>query len=64
MMEGDRILISESQFFSLSEKVKQLAHVSCAARCGPHFCSPSAELQIARHHLYGYTGVLTIFTSK
>jgi small ligand-binding sensory domain FIST len=83
MMEGDRILISESQFFSLSEKVKHLAHVSCAARGGPHFGSPSAELQIvrralgdvplvgffaggeiARHHLYGYTGVLTVFTSK
>ena len=56
-------------------------YVSCAGRGGPHFGSPSAELQIirralgdvplvgffaggeiARHHLYGYTGVLTVFT--
>ena len=57
-------------------------YVSCAGRGGPHFGSPSAELQIvrhalgdvplvgffasgeiARHHLYGYTGVLTVFRS-
>lgn len=56
-------------------------YVSCSGRGGPHFGSPSAELQIvrhalgdvplvgffaggeiARHHLYGYTGVLTVFT--
>lgn len=56
-------------------------YVSCAGRGGPHFGSPSAEMQIvrralgdvplvgffaggeiARHHLYGYTGVLTVFT--
>jgi small ligand-binding sensory domain FIST len=55
-------------------------YVSCSGRGGPHFGSPSAELQIvrralgdvplvgffaggeiARHHLYGYTGVLTVF---
>ena len=55
-------------------------YVSCAGRGGPHFGSPSAELQIvrralgdvplvgffaggeiARHHVYGYTGVLTVF---
>jgi small ligand-binding sensory domain FIST len=56
-------------------------YVSCAGRGGPHFGSPSAELQtvrralgdvplvgyfaggeIAHHRLYGYTGVLTVFT--
>lgn len=56
-------------------------YVSCSGRGGPHFGSPSAELQIVRHalgdvplvgffaggeiarrHLYGYTGVLTVFT--
>jgi small ligand-binding sensory domain FIST len=60
-------------------------HVSCAARGGPHFGGPSAELQIVRHmlsgggpevplvgffaggeiarqHVYGCTGVLTVFT--
>ncbi len=56
-------------------------YVSCSGRGGPHFGSPSAELQIvrralgdvplvgffaggeiARHHVYGYTGVLTVFT--
>ena len=56
-------------------------YVSCAGRGGPHFGSPSAELQIlrralgdvplvgffasgeiARKNLYGYTGVLTVFT--
>lgn len=56
-------------------------YVSCTGRGGPHFGSPSAELQILRHalgdvplvgffaageighrHLYGYTGVLTVFT--
>jgi len=56
-------------------------YVSCAGRGGPHFGSPSAELQIVRralgdvplvgffaggeiahHRLYGYTGVLTVFT--
>lgn len=56
-------------------------YVSCAGRGGPHFGTPSAELQIirralgdvplvgffasgeiARNHVYGYTGVLTVFT--
>lgn len=56
-------------------------YVSCSGRGGPHFGSPSAELQIVRralgdvplvgffaggeiahHRLYGYTGVLTVFT--
>ncbi|WPB56728.1 FIST N-terminal domain-containing protein [Xylophilus sp. GOD-11R] len=55
-------------------------YVSCAGRGGPHFGSPSAEMQIirrslgdvplvgffaggeiARHHIHGYTGVLTVF---
>jgi small ligand-binding sensory domain FIST len=55
-------------------------YVSCTGRGGPHFGSPSAEMQlvrralgdvplvgffaageIARDHLYGYTGVLTVF---
>ena len=57
-------------------------YVSCAGRGGPHFGSPSAELQIVRRALgdvplvgffaggeiahrqvYGYTGVLTVFTA-
>jgi len=56
-------------------------YVSCAGRGGPHFGSPSAELnivrralgdvplvgffaggEIAHQDLYGYTGVLTVFT--
>jgi small ligand-binding sensory domain FIST len=55
-------------------------YISCAGRGGPHFGTPSAELQIVQraladvplvgffaggeighHHLYGYTGVLTVF---
>ncbi len=63
-------------------------YVSCAARGGPHFGGPSAELkivqhalgagagqdlplvgffaggEIAGHHLYGYTGVLTVFIDR
>jgi len=57
-------------------------YVSCAGRGGPHFGSPSAELQIVRRalgdvplvgffaggeiahqSLYGYTGVLTVFSA-
>ena len=57
-------------------------YVSCAGRGGPHFGSPSAELnivrralgdvplvgffaggEIAHQDLYGYTGVLTVFTA-
>jgi small ligand-binding sensory domain FIST len=57
-------------------------YVSCAGRGGPHFGSPSAELnivrralgdvplvgffaggEIAHQELYGYTGVLTVFTA-
>jgi small ligand-binding sensory domain FIST len=57
-------------------------YVSCVGRGGPHFGTPSAELQIVRHALgdvplvgffangeiahhriYGYTGVLTVFTA-
>ena len=57
-------------------------YVSCAGRGGPHFGSPSAELnivrralgdvplvgffaggEIAHQNLYGYTGVLTVFTA-
>ena len=66
-----------------ARRIAGAVYVSCAGRGGPHFGSPSAELQIvrralgdvplvgffaggeiARHHLYGYTGVLTVFTSK
>ena len=65
-----------------ARRIAGAIYVSCAGRGGPHFGSPSAELQIvrralgdvplvgffaggeiARHHLYGYTGVLTVFTS-
>ncbi len=57
-------------------------YVSCTGRGGPHFGSPSAEMQtvrralgdvplvgffaageIAHANLYGYTGVLTVFTA-
>ena len=66
-----------------ARRIAGAVYVSCSGRGGPHFGSPSAELQIvrralgdvplvgffaggeiARHHLYGYTGVLTVFTSK
>lgn len=62
-------------------RIAGAVYVSCSGRGGPHFGSPSAELQvvrralgdvplvgffaggeIARHSLYGYTGVLTVFT--
>ncbi|NQW94810.1 MAG: FIST C-terminal domain-containing protein, partial [Polaromonas sp.] len=58
-----------------ARRIAGAIYVSCAGRGGPHFGSPSAELQIvrralgdvplvgffaggeiARHHLYGYTG--------
>ena len=62
------------------KRIAGAIYVSCSGRGGPHFGSPSAELQIvrralgdvplvgffaggeiARHHVYGYTGVLTVF---
>ena len=62
-------------------RIAGAVYVSCAGRGGPHFGSPSAELQtvrralgdvplvgffaggeIAHQQLYGYTGVLTVFT--
>ncbi|WP_137922083.1 FIST N-terminal domain-containing protein [Hydrogenophaga sp. 2FB] len=62
-------------------RIAGAVYVSCSGRGGPHFGSPSAELQtvrralgdvplvgffaggeIAHHRLYGYTGVLTVFT--
>ena len=65
-----------------ARRIAGAVYVSCAGRGGPHFGSPSAELQIvrralgdvplvgffaggeiARNHLYGYTGVLTVFTA-
>ncbi len=65
-----------------ARRISGAIYVSCSGRGGPHFGSPSAELQIvrralgdvplvgffaggeiARHHLYGYTGVLTVFTT-
>jgi small ligand-binding sensory domain FIST len=64
-----------------ARRIAGAIYVSCSGRGGPHFGSPSAELQIvrralgdvplvgffaggeiARSHLYGYTGVLTVFT--
>jgi small ligand-binding sensory domain FIST len=64
-----------------ARRIAGAIYVSCAGRGGPHFGSPSAELQtvrralgdvplvgyfaggeIAHHRLYGYTGVLTVFT--
>lgn len=64
-----------------SRRIAGALYVSCSGRGGPHFGSPSAELQavrralgdvplvgffaggeIAHHRLYGYTGVLTVFT--
>jgi small ligand-binding sensory domain FIST len=66
-----------------ARRIAGAIYVSCSGRGGPHFGSPSAELQIvrralgdvplvgffaggeiARHHLYGYTGVLTVFTGE
>jgi len=65
-----------------ARRIAGAVYVSCAGRGGPHFGTPSAELQIvrralgdvplvgffaggeiARNHLYGYTGVLTVFTA-
>jgi small ligand-binding sensory domain FIST len=65
---------------NVERRIAGAIYVSCAGRGGPHFGSPSAELQvvrralgdvplvgffaggeIARHHVYGYTGVLTVF---
>ena len=65
-----------------ARRIAGAIYVSCSGRGGPHFGSPSAELQIvrralgdvplvgffaggeiARHQLYGYTGVLTVFTA-
>ncbi|MDB5931760.1 MAG: hypothetical protein JWR60_3467 [Polaromonas sp.] len=65
----------------LSRRIAGAIYVSCSGRGGPHFGTPSAELQIvrralgdvplvgyfaggeiARNHLCGYTGVLTVFT--
>jgi len=64
-----------------ARRIAGALYVSCAGRGGPHFGSPSAELQtvrralgdvplvgyfaggeIAHHRLYGYTGILTVFT--
>ena len=64
-----------------ARRIAGAVYVSCSGRVGPHFGSPSAELQmvrralgdvplvgffaggeIAHHRLYGYTGVLTVFT--
>jgi small ligand-binding sensory domain FIST len=64
-----------------ARRIAGAVYVSCTGRGGPHFGSPSAELQIVRRalgdiplvgffaggeiaydHLYGYTGVLTVFT--
>ena len=66
----------------VSRKIRGAIYVSCAGRGGPHFGTPSAELQflkkalgdipltgffaggeIAYQNLYGYTGVLTVFTN-
>jgi small ligand-binding sensory domain FIST len=66
-----------------ARRIAGAIYVSCAGRGGPHFGSPSAELQlvrralgdvplvgffaggeIAHQHVYGYTGVLTVFTSE
>lgn len=63
-------------------RIAGAVYVSCSGRGGPHFGSPSAELQLVRHALgdvplvgffaggeiahdrvYGYTGVLTVFTT-
>ena len=78
--------LAQSEAESAPHPARRIAgaiYVSCSGRGGPHFGSPSAELQIvrralgdvplvgffaggeiARHHLYGYTGVLTVFTDE
>lgn len=77
--------LSENDAESAPHPARRIAgavYVSCAGRGGPHFGSPSAELQVVRralgdvplvgffaggeiayHALYGYTGVLTVFTT-
>lgn len=71
----------EAEASTPQRRICGAVYVSCSGRGGPHFGSPSAELQIVRHalgdvplvgffaggeiarkHLYGYTGVLTVFT--
>jgi small ligand-binding sensory domain FIST len=66
----------------MAQRIVGAVYVSCMGRGGPHFGSPSAELQTVRHalgdvplvgffaggeiahqQLYGYTGVLTVFTA-
>lgn len=74
---------AESTPFQPAQRIVGAIYVSCSGRGGPHFGSPSAELQtvrralgdvplvgffaggeIARQQVYGYTGVLTVFTSS
>ena len=77
--------LSDNEAESAPHPARRIAgavYVSCAGRGGPHFGSPSAELQVVRralgdvplvgffaggeiayHRLYGYTGVLTVFTT-
>lgn len=77
--------LAESDAESAPHPARRIAgavYVSCAGRGGPHFGSPSAELQVIRRalgdvplvgffaggeiaydRLYGYTGVLTVFTT-
>ena len=64
-----------------AKRIAGAVYVSCTGRGGPHFGSPSAEMQIIRRalgdvplvgffaggeiaydRLYGYSGVLTVFT--
>lgn len=89
-LEPEELSLSMSTALAASEpdaaphparRIAGAVYVSCSGRGGPHFGSPSAELQIVRralgdvplvgffaggeiahHRLYGYTGVLTVFT--
>lgn len=80
--EGDDSPAPQALETTPARRMVGAVYVSCAGRGGPHFGSPSAELQtvrralgdvplvgffaggeIAHQQLYGYTGVLTVFTA-
>ena len=81
-LPGVKVHCVDARLHMQPSRIAGAVYVSCSGRGGPHFGSPSAELQIvrralgdvplvgffaggeiARHQLYGYTGVLTVFTA-
>ena len=59
--EGDGIAsVGAGAVLRPEDRVAGAIYVSCSGRGGPHFGAPSA----ARRHVYGYTGVLTLFLKR